>query len=188
MHSSVPAVLPATKVSSSWTPGLVCPVCGLNSPGWGSAHASFLFLSHLSCGQRSQLYIFFLSYWVTWKSFLQLWLYRSSLPVFSWFSRGIVPHVGIFLMCAWGEVSFMSSNSAILIQCPYEFFSEKKNWCLLYMLISIVNLGIHKADKSLLFVHIWTPVWYFLIPPWTFKSVIWIKYIIQIRLPLWLSW
>ena len=88
-----------------------------------------------------------------------LWLYRSSLPVFSWFSRGIVPHVGIFLMCAWGEVSFMSSNSAILIQCLYDFFFwKKKNWCLLYTLISIVNHGIHRADKSLLFVHIWTPV------------------------------
>ena len=49
------------------------------SPGWGSIHADLLFLSDPSQGWRSWPYAFCLSYLVRWKSFLQLWLYSSSV-------------------------------------------------------------------------------------------------------------
>lgn len=50
----------------------------------------------------------FLSYVVTWGSFLQLRLLKRS-------SARAVPHVGVFLVCLWEEVSSTSFSSAILI-------------------------------------------------------------------------
>ena len=57
------------------TPGLACPDSRVRVHLCGP---SFDF----SQSWRSQPYAFFLSYLVTWKSFLQLWLYRSSSASF----------------------------------------------------------------------------------------------------------
>lgn len=46
---------------------------------------------------------FSLSYLVTWRSLLQLQLYKSFfLPILSWFSMRIVPHISVFRMCCGG--------------------------------------------------------------------------------------
>ena len=46
---------------------------------------------------------FSLSYLVTWRSLLQLWLHKSFfLPISCWFSMRIVPHVSVFLLCCEG--------------------------------------------------------------------------------------
>ena len=47
--------------------------------------------------------------------FLYPYLSGVVLPVFSQFSVRILPHVNVFLMCLWGEVSSISSYSAVLI-------------------------------------------------------------------------
>lgn len=58
-------------------------------------------------------FFLFLSYPVTWRSFSFGWI--GDLPVCSGFSVRNVPHVDVFFMCLWGEVSSMSSYPITLI-------------------------------------------------------------------------
>ena len=104
------------------TPGLACPDSRVRVHLCGP---SFDF----SQSWRSQPYAFFLSYLVTWKSFLQLWLYRSSSASFQ-FSLRIVSYVGVLWMClCWG------GEPRILPFC------HPDPSCLCYLLIDCLGCG-----------------------------------------------
>ena len=51
--------------------------------------------------------------------FLAFWEVWGLLPAFSRCSVGVVPHVDVFLMYLWEEVSSMSFYSTVLISSPY---------------------------------------------------------------------
>lgn len=54
--------------------------------------------------------------------FLQSFGYKKSLlPMFSLFSVSIAPHIYVFLMCSWGQVSSVSSYLAILSYLSFYF-------------------------------------------------------------------
>lgn len=77
----------------SRTVGLGNPLCGWTHslPRARSALSNLLFLLDPSKGSRSQLYAFFSVQSVTWKSFLQLWLYGNFSASFQ-----LVLHVNCF--------------------------------------------------------------------------------------------
>ena len=102
------------------TSGLGCPIYGSNCslPRVDLCSCNLHFpLSPLQGAQVLTWWFLFPSYLNLCGFFLQLWWYRNlsaSLQV----SVRIVPHVDVFLMCFLGEVSSVSSYSAILILPP----------------------------------------------------------------------
>ena len=79
----------------------------------------FLFHSSLPGVWVPSRFLFFslfpLSYPVTQGSVLHLWLYESFCQLSVGNSMRIVPHVDVFLMYVWEELSSMSLYSAIWV-------------------------------------------------------------------------
>lgn len=75
----------------------------LLAPQGGPPLQTFSSLQSFPKGAGPNPMPFSLSYLVTQESLLQLQLYKSFfLPILSWFSMRIVPHISVFRMCCGG--------------------------------------------------------------------------------------
>lgn len=88
---------------------------------------------------------------------LQSWLYRSLSAVSRLFSARIAPHIVVFLMCLWGDVSSAASFTAILI--PPLYFQFLRYWSFFTFLnlprfgiLGLLHILSHLPQNVLLFL------------------------------------